>query len=82
MDILKPESCPYCGGSGCIDVTVSGHGCDGTPESCARNCPVPVQEQVQCKGCCGSGWVYIIPARPQKEPEKQRPSIADNELSF
>jgi len=45
------KACCVCGGQGFTVTTTSGHACDGTEESCQRNCPVPVQEQEQCEYC-------------------------------
>jgi hypothetical protein len=33
-----------------ITWTESGHGCDGTEESCMENCPVPIQQGQDCPG--------------------------------
>lgn len=51
--------CPDCDGRGWDTEVESAHGCDGTPEGCAATCPVPVQVQVQCEYCGGSGEVEV-----------------------
>ena len=45
------EACQACDGRGFIATTASAHGCDGTEESCARTCPVAVEDQQQCEYC-------------------------------
>lgn len=57
------KTCEDCGGAGfTIGIgTEAGHGCDGTEESCGRNCPIPIQVQIQepCEFC----HRFIFPAQ-------------------
>lgn len=48
--------CSECNGEGWILVNESGHGCNGTDEDCNRTCPIPIQKQVGCEYCLGSGY--------------------------
>lgn len=49
------KTCVVCGGAGYIVTTgtETGHGCDGSQESCDATCPVPipVPVQEQCQWC-------------------------------
>jgi DnaJ-class molecular chaperone len=64
MSVLPPAEidCPECNGDGWYQETESGHGCDGTPQSCAVRCPVPIPVQVECGACRGSGSIEISAA--------------------
>lgn len=46
--------CNHCDGLGWTVVVVPAHDprCDGT---CYVGCPIPVEEQEECKACCGTG---------------------------
>jgi len=48
---LVVSTCCACNGTGGVEQTGMGHACDGSEEDCARRCPVPVQEIVQCEYC-------------------------------
>lgn len=54
--------CPTCNGDGWYSGSEYGHDCDGTDESCQRNCPVQVQIQVGCEDCMGEGYI-ILPVK-------------------
>ena len=47
--------CSECNGEGWILGNESGHGCNGTDEDCNRTCPIPIQKQIGCEYCLGSG---------------------------
>jgi hypothetical protein len=49
--------CGGCDGQGWYSGTSAGHGCDGTEEDCARSCPIPIQIQVPCSECGGTGFI-------------------------
>ena len=51
--------CPMCDGKGYFVRSVAAHGCDGSEESCLRNCPVEEAEQYQCEYCEGKGEVDV-----------------------
>ena len=49
------DVCPNCNGDGWYSGSEAGHGCDGTDESCQRECPIEIQIQVECEVCGGTG---------------------------
>lgn len=51
-----------------IEWTASEHGCDGTPESCASICPIPVQAVYDCPGVKAHPDTMI--GRPAKESQR------------
>ena len=53
------DTCPQCNGLGWYSGSEYGHDCDGTEESCSRNCPIQVQVQVGCEMCGGTGQIII-----------------------
>jgi DnaJ-class molecular chaperone len=53
------DICPNCGGYGWVSGSEAGHGCDGTDEDCARNCPIQVQIQEGCHVCGGTGKILM-----------------------
>jgi DnaJ-class molecular chaperone len=57
------EPCEKCNGQGWFEDCDSGHGCDGTEADCVRNCPIPIQIQVECEWCFGTG-IYPPNDRP------------------
>lgn len=60
----------YAHGGHVIEWTESEHGCDGTEESCAQNCPVPVQMRLDCPGvlahpCTMAGGSLVDDRQPE-----------------
>lgn len=51
---MTRELCANCGGSGWTTDVEPAHDpeCDGT----CKNCPIPVQVQVECSRCQGNGY--------------------------
>lgn len=56
-EIKSVNMCPKCEGNGWYSGSEAGHGCDGTDESCVRNCPVQIQVQLGCDECGGTGRI-------------------------
>ena len=53
------DICPECNGNGWYSGSEAGHDCDGTEESCNRNCPIQIQIQVGCEICGGTGKILM-----------------------
>jgi hypothetical protein len=54
---MEKLQCSKCEGNGWYSGSEAGHGCDGTEESCAINCPIEIQKQIQCEYCGGEGFI-------------------------
>ena len=54
-DKVVQDVCEECDGKGWYSGSEAGHDCDGTEESCNRNCPIQIQTKVGCEICGGSG---------------------------
>ena len=71
---LVVSTCCACNGTGGVEQTGMGHACDGSEEDCARRCPVPVQEIVQCE-YCGRPQSAILSRAAQLEKEVMKNEI-------
>lgn len=56
MEITQ-EICPECNGDGWVVEIEATHGCGGDENVCSHTCPVPMQVQVGCYFCLGTGVI-------------------------